>query len=316
MATTNPGIVVGVSGFVYSLLTDGTDISGGTATYGTVYPITGLKSANYKAAGSLSRFYGDNGVFASSETTGDQSISIDLADLPPQDRARILGHSYANGQIVQASTDVSPYVAVGFKLSLDGANGYVWFTKVKFSKPDQGATTKESSVNYQSQMIEGAVVNLICNSAYRTTIRTDDASAPAATLTGWFTNPVISNNVDTTALTVVITAGAGATKTMLATFSKASASGSIPFTIPTASITAIASALQAAKVSDGSTAGPLSAVILSAGTGFSNSTVTVTITTNVAATAVYNLIAAGSAIKDASGVSVTAYFSGSVTTRT
>ena len=317
MATSTNRLAIGCEDFVYSVMTDGTDVASGTPAYGTVYPLPGLKQFNYQSNSSLTRWYGDIGVFAASEFVGEQSISVDVSDIPPQDRNRLFGFDYANGVLVESAGSVSPYVAIGAKVTLDGGQStYVWFPKVKFNKPSLDANTKEASVAYQSVMIEGAILQLIANSNYRVSVRTDDAAAPAATISGWFNAPVINSDVDTTALTMVITAGAGATKTMLATFSKASASGSIPFSIPTASITALASALSVLKVSDGATAGPLSCALLSAGTGFSNSTVTVTITTNLAATAVYNAIAAGSAVKDASGVSVSAYLSGSVTTRT
>jgi phi13 family phage major tail protein len=317
MSVTTQRAVIGVEDFVYAVMTDGTDIAGGAATYGTVYSIPGLKQANYASNSGLTRLYGDNGVFAASEYVGDQSISIDLADVSPDDQNRLLGFGYANGALEKSATSVSPYVWVGFKLTLDGGySRYVSIPKVKFNKPSTDATTKESSVAFSTTMIEGAILNLICNDVYMVAVRTDDTAASATLISNFFTTPVISKVSDLTALTVVMTQGLGATKTVLLTFSKASASGSIPFTIPAASITAIASSLQLGTVASGATAGPLSAVVLSAGTGFSNSTITVTVTTNLATTAVYGFIAANSAIRDSSGVPVTAYFSGTVTTRT
>ena len=59
---------------------------------------------------------------------------------------------------------------------------------------------------------------------------------------------------------------------------------------------------------------PCTYALLSAGTGFSNSTVTVTCTTNVAATAVYVVVQSPSGLVDGSGVQLTTYDSGSVTT--
>jgi len=317
MSTTTPRLSIGCEDAVYALLTDGTDVAGGTAIYGTVYPLVGLKQFNYQSNSGLTRWYGDNAVFAASEFVGDQALSVDIADIQPQDRNRLFGFDYVNGVIVEKVDSVSPYVAFGAKITMEGGvSSYVWFGKVKFNKPSLDANTKESSVAFQSVMIEGAILPLICNSVYRVSARTDDTAVAAATLTGWFNQPVISATADASALTVAITAGAGATKTMLATFSKASNSASYPFVLPADSITAIASALQVLKVADGTTAGPITAAILSAGTGLANSTITVTITTNVSNTAVYNAIAANSAIKDGSGVSVSAYLSGSVTTRT
>lgn len=310
-------VAVGVEDFSYAVMTAGTDIAGGAATYGTVYTIPGLKTANYNGASGLSRLFADDGIFETADYVGEQSISIDLADILEADQARMFGFGLANGVLEKSQASTSPYLWVGFKVTLNsGASKYVSIPKVKFSKPNSDNQTKEAQVTFQTQMIEGGINNLICNGNYMLTARTDDTDLPAATLSGWFTTPVIAKTADLSALTVAITAGSGATKTMLATFSKASASASYPFVIPTASIDAIASALQVLKVADGTTAGPISAALLSAGTGLANSTVTVTITTNVSNTAVYNAIAANSAVRDASGVAVSAYLSGSVTTRT
>ena len=316
MSTSTYNAVVGVKDFVYAALTANTDTATVAPAYGTVYSIPGINQANYNANGSLTRLYGDDGVFAAAETTGDQTLSIDLADIPDADKARLLGHTYANGALSQSSSDTSPYVAVGFKLSLDnGAYRYVWFAKVKFSKLNQDATTKESSVSYQTQMMEGAILNLTYSGVYRVSARSDDNALPAATLSGWFNAPVISTSVDTTAMTLVVTAGAGATTTLLFTFSKASASASYPFTMSTATITDMANSVEICKASDGSRVATTYA-LLSAGTGLANSTITVTATTGLSNTAVYVIAPNPSSLKDNSGVCVTEYYSGSVTTRT
>ena len=206
MATSTNRLAIGCEDFVYSILTEGTDVAGGTPAYGTVYPLPGLKQFNYQSNSSLTRWYGDNGVFAASEFVGEQSISVDVSDIPPQDRNRLFGFTYANGVLVESADSVSPYVAIGAKVTLDGGQStYVWFPKVKFNKPSLDANTKESSVAFQSVMIEGAILQLISNSNYRVSVRTDDAAAPAATISNWFNQPVITQTVDLGALSVVAT---------------------------------------------------------------------------------------------------------------
>lgn len=317
MASPTDSVPVSVKNFRYAVMTDATDVSGGAATFGTVYSIPGLKEANYAGAAGITRLYADGGVFASSEYVGDQSISIDLAVINETHQNRIFGFGYANGVLEKSKASISPYLWVGFEIELEnGVSRYVSIPKVKFTKPSSDSKTREASVTYQTQMIEGAIHNLICNDNYMLTANADDTALPAATLANWFTTPVIAKTADLSGLTAVIAAGAGATKTVLLTLSKVSNSGSYPFTIPTASKTAMLTGIKCLKVSDGSEVTIDAAAVLSAGTGLANSTCTFTLTTSVAATAVYFVIPTGSDIKDASGVSITQYYSGSVTTRT
>lgn len=206
MATTTPRLSIGCEDAVYALLTDGTDVAGGTPAYGTVYPLSGLKQFNYQSNSGLTRWYGDNAVFAASEYVGDQALSVDIADIQPQDRNRLFGFDYVNGVLVEKTDSVSPYVAFGAKITMEGGvSSYVWFGKVKFNKPSLDANTKESSVAFQSVMIEGAILPLISNSVYRVSARTDDAAVPPATLTNWFNQPVVSASADLGALSVVAT---------------------------------------------------------------------------------------------------------------
>lgn len=206
MATSVTRLRIGVEDFVYSILTDGSDTASTSPTYGTIYHLPGLKQVNYQSSAGLSRFFGDNGVFAATEYVGEQSISIDIADVPPQDRNRLFGFTYSAGVEARSVESVSPYVAVGCKVTLEGGqSSYVWWPKVKFTKPSQDNATKESAVNYQSTVIEGAVLNLLYNNNYMVTARTDDAAVAAATLTGWFNQPVIAATADLGALSVVAT---------------------------------------------------------------------------------------------------------------
>jgi hypothetical protein len=65
--------------------------------------------------------------------------------------------------------------------------------------------------------MEGKVVKLTCNGNFHQSVRTDDALVLSATLTGWFTQPVISSSADLNALNVVI---AKSTTKSTSTFTK------------------------------------------------------------------------------------------------
>jgi phi13 family phage major tail protein len=198
-----PIIPIGVKGFRYAELL--TDPAGGTPTYGTVYPIPALKAAVYTTNASLSRAYGDDGLQAAAETVGAQTLAIDLLEIPQDDKNRLLGLDYAAGILQSKATNLSPYVAVGFEVTRDdGSSDYVWFPKVKFQKPGQDAQTKAETITYQSEMLEGAVVNLTANNVYRVMARTNDPNVSATTITNWFNAPVTSSGADLGALNVTV----------------------------------------------------------------------------------------------------------------
>lgn len=311
--------VIGLEGIKYAILTESSDVLGGSPSYGTIYDFPGVIDLNWNPGASLTSLYADDGLAVLGETVGDMKLDVTFSDIAAQDLANVLGHTYVNGILAGNTLDASPYLAIGGKILRNGQSGgspvyeYVWFPKVKFTKPSTDYKTKEGKIVFQTAKLTGQVAKLAANGVYRTSARTDDTSVIASTLTNWFTTVVTAATADLTALTVAFTTGTGATKTLLATFSKASNSGSIPFSIPTAAITAMIAQCQVILVSSG-VVQACTYAIASAGTGFSNSPVTVTCTTPVAATAVYVVIPANTQIVDSSGVAVSAYASGSVTT--
>lgn len=198
--------VTGVSDIVYALMTDGTDVIGGTPLYGTVYSLPNAIDVSFSPGSSMTTLYADNGPAISSETIGDMTITLGVADLEPAHVARLMGHTYSGGAIEYNVDDVSPYVALGCKVQLtDGAYGYVWYSKVKFSKPDESAKTRGASIEYQTPTIEGRPVKLTSTGVYRVKVRTDDALASSTLISNFFTAPVISVSQDLGAITAAIT---------------------------------------------------------------------------------------------------------------
>lgn len=311
--------VIGIEGLKYAVLTESTDIVGGTPAYGTLYDLPGTVELNWNPSAATTPLYSDDGLSVIGETVGDMKLDLTLTDVSQQDMANMLGQTYVNGILAGNVTDPSAYIAIGGKILRNGGTAgtpvyeYVWFPKVKLTKPAFDYKTKEAKIVFQMAKLTGQVAKLQANGVYKTSIRTDDPAALPTTLTNWFTAVVTAANADLTALTCVVTTGTGATKTLLFTFSKASNSGTIAFSMSTAAIQALVNQCQVILAATG-VVQSCTYALLSAGTGFSNSPVTVTCTTPVAATAVFVVIPAGTQVVDGSGVAVSAYASGSVTT--
>jgi phi13 family phage major tail protein len=305
---------IGLSNVVYAVLDESTDVTGGTPSYGAITPLANALELSFDPAGNESMLFADDGPAFLADNVGEMKISFGIADINPADLAIVLGHSYANGVMTDSPTDQSPYIAIGAKRLRAGKQtgalvyDYFWLAKVKLMKPKEDAKTKGASIEFQTPMLEGMVVQLIANGNYRSMARSDDANLPAATITNWFTQVVINNTADLTALTVAIAAG-GSAKTVTFTFSKASNSGAIPFTMSAAMIANWLSAIQMVKVVSGTALCTYSLAVTTPGAGFSNNTIVITATIVTGATSADNLaviIPANSAVKDNSGVSVTA----------
>ena len=215
---------IGIEGAVYAVLTESSDVTGGTPVYGTVQPFFPSAKITVKPNGSATTDYGDDGAVITSTTTGVYDITLEALDFDPQAYSVITGQTRANGIAVDGSLDSAPYIAFGYKQWLGNTNyRYKWLLKGKFSKSDEGGETKKDKISFQHMTLTGNFVRLNANNAIQSTIRTDATDTSAATVTNWFAAPVISSSSDNTALTLTSAVGTISTKTFVLTFNKASA---------------------------------------------------------------------------------------------
>jgi len=220
---------IGLKDVVYAVLDETSDVAGGSATYGTVYPLANSLDLSFDPGSAGATLFADDGLAFAAETVGEMKISLGNADILPEDMARILGHAYSVGQITFNSLDQSPFIAIGAKMlrsGKDGANAvydYLWIYKCKLQKPKFDAKTKGASIEYQTPMLEGTVAKLISTGDYQMRMRTDDANAVAATLTGFFTT-VTKPGASLTAVTVGTITGQTGAKTITIPFAKSAES--------------------------------------------------------------------------------------------
>jgi phi13 family phage major tail protein len=212
----------GAKDLVYAVLSEPTDVEGGTPTFGAIKALAGLGKIAVNPNASQATLYGDDQLQHIADTIGKVDVSFDLADILPDAYAEVLGHTYANGQIMEKATDQSPYIAIGFKLTRTGNPyyDYFWLYKGKLSKPDFSSDTKRETINFQAQSFKGVFQPLLANGNWRLRLRTDDANVPAATLSGFFTAVPLTAAADLGALSCVM---AKATLNLTFTFAKVGA---------------------------------------------------------------------------------------------
>ncbi len=214
---------IGVKDLVYALLTESSDVAGGTAVYGTVKALAGLGKITVNPNGNAAVLYGDDQAQHVANSIGKIDLSIDLADISPSAYAEILGHTYAAGGVLEKVEDISPYVAVGFKRTHTGSSveTYNWLYKVKFMQPDTSAETKKESISFQSQSLRAIAVPLISSGVWRLQLRTDDENASSSVIAAFFSTVILSASPDLGALTLSSATGDASDKKIILTFAKA-----------------------------------------------------------------------------------------------
>nr|DAZ82720.1 MAG TPA: tail tube protein [Caudoviricetes sp.] len=125
------------------------------ATYDTAVHLANVKSVGFNPGSSVSTFYADDGPRVNFAQIGDQTVTVDRADLLPEEYALITGASYTKG-LVRVGNPTPPAGAVMWRSQKsNGKYRYLRLLKTTFGVPQIDSKTKESSVDFQTQSIEG-----------------------------------------------------------------------------------------------------------------------------------------------------------------
>lgn len=175
---------IGLRDVHYALLK--TDTTEGT-TYETPVKVSGAISANVNPNTSSATLFADDGPYESSTTLGEIEIELNMADLPGEVQAALLGHTYKNGVLVKKASDQAPYVAIGYRsLKSNGAYRYTWLYKGKFTDGEQSNSTKGDSIEYSTPTITGAFVKRDFDDMWQAEADSDNADLGTDTITNWF----------------------------------------------------------------------------------------------------------------------------------
>ena len=181
--------LVGLDMFHYApVLTDST---GGT-TYDTPVHVINITAANINFNSDIATFFADDGPREVTSQVGEVDLEINIADLPPDDYAFLIGATHVDGVVDYTSTAIAPEVAVGFRAKKSsGAYRYLWLSKGKFGVPNAEHQTKEGSVNFQPQTIKGKFMARISDDKIIRRTDSDDTTLPVGVnlLADWFDDP-------------------------------------------------------------------------------------------------------------------------------
>lgn len=150
----NLSAVVGITGFLYAKLkkdtTDGFE-------YGEIVRVPYAQNVSIESEQEIAKAYGDNTVAEMAVSTGVTTAGFQFHTIPLEDRIELLGlENDDDGLIVQKSQVNPPYVAVALeKTKADGTSELVGLTKGMFTLPSDEAETKEDTLEFGSDEIEG-----------------------------------------------------------------------------------------------------------------------------------------------------------------
>ena len=195
---------IGCDNLVYVPMTT-EDTAESAPTYGTVTRATGVMTLNINPNGAQETLFADDGPMETASTLGRIEVEIQKNELTTKNKADLLGHQIdAKGALVYGDSDIAPWVAIGFRtLKSNGNYRYCWLYKGKFTEPEDSNETKGDSINFQADTINGQFTRL--NYAYTVNGKTvrpwkyeldqDYEDADAATISTWFTAPVLPSAV-------------------------------------------------------------------------------------------------------------------------
>ena len=206
-------VPIGLTNLVYAIMVDDvppTTVGGddGYTTYDSAVRILGAITANFSPNASNDTLFADDGPYETASTLGAMSLELNVADLPPENRAELLGERYENGVLIHTSEDIPPCVAVGMSVKKsNGADRYIWYLKGKFTAPDDNNQTKADSINWNTPTITGNFLKRDSDNQWRVSIDTDDANVQAETKNNWFESPNVGTLQQVGAITPTPAAG-------------------------------------------------------------------------------------------------------------
>lgn len=220
------GTIIGLTNVFYALLV--TDPVSGAATYEAPVHIPGAISAKINPNASVDTLFADDGPYDVASTLGKISLDLNVADLDLDTQAALLGHTIVGGVLQRLSSDVPPWVAIGFKtLKSNGSYRYTWLNKGKFMVQQQDYQTRAASVAFVTPTINGMFVKRDCDNEWERHIDEDYINYVPSQGTNWFNTPYggATDTVAPTLSSIVPAANANAVvvtgATIVMTFSEA-----------------------------------------------------------------------------------------------
>jgi len=149
---------IGLKNIYYAVVESDTATA---TTYGTPVKIGNAVSVDINPNTNTTQLYGDDMSVAVDNSLGEITVTIEITDIPLEDLANLLGHTYESDTLVAKSSDPSnsAYVALLFESDKhDGGTRCVKLLKGRFTPSQETINTKGENLEYQVPRLEGTFV--------------------------------------------------------------------------------------------------------------------------------------------------------------
>lgn len=148
---------IGLKNLYYAVITIGAN---GKETYGEMKKIGNAVSVDVNPTTDTATLYGDDMSIATETQMRDVSVTIETSDIPLEDQAALLGHTYNEGTLTAKGDDDAPYVGLAFESKMhSGGIRCVKLAKGKFAPTQETTNTKGESLQYQVPSLTGTFVS-------------------------------------------------------------------------------------------------------------------------------------------------------------
>lgn len=148
---------IGVQDFYIALLNK--DEPGSAAEYGEMIHLPEIIKIGMTPQTKEATLYADNHAVDAAKSTGEYKIALDMAVVPMEYRALLLGHKLEKGELVASSDDAPPFVGIAFVATKsNGTKRLTKFLKCRFAEPTDEAETKGENIKFNTPKMEGTAI--------------------------------------------------------------------------------------------------------------------------------------------------------------
>ena len=133
--------------------------------------------------------YADDAKYDEASAITDITVSINVAELPLEAQADLLGHTVTNGVMDAKSDDVAPYVGLAFEFTKkNGKKRFVKLFKGTFKEVSEQGQTKGQSIEFQTKALEGSFMPLKNNKLWKKVADEEATGYTDTTGTNWYSS--------------------------------------------------------------------------------------------------------------------------------
>lgn len=167
-------IKFGLKNVHYAVVTETVTEGVTSYSYGTPVAWPGAVSMSLDAEGDESTFYADNIAYFSQFANNGYSGSLETALIPESFRTAVLGDVVSGNYLVENADAITKKFALGFQVEGDVSETLFWFYNCTASRPSTEASTKEETIEPNTETMEFTATARPDNGNVR--IRTTDAT--------------------------------------------------------------------------------------------------------------------------------------------